>query len=229
MAMIPAPSVLLASASPRRRRILEALPWPVTVQPADVTEEQAPDEDGVTMVRRLAALKAFTLFTTLPPAPPLPAAAMQLIVGADTAVEIEGRILGKPRTRDEAWHYLALLRTASHTVHSGLCLINARTGQTRACTHTSRLTMRQYTDAEITAYVNTGTTRDKAGGYALQDQTFRPVAVLEGCAASVIGFPLGEFADLCRTAFACPLPDTFPAVCRRLTGYACCRQAAPSG
>ena len=219
-------NLILASASPRRRQMLEALPWRVEIRPAAVDETQGQTESGPELVRRLAALKALTVFSTLAPAEKQTLAGQTLIVGADTVVVYEERILGKPENDVQAAEFLRLLRQGSHEVHSGICIVDARTGQTCADAHCSRLSLRNYTDTEIAAYIAGGSPLDKAGAYALQDLEFRPVAELEGCAASVMGFPLGRFADICQAEFGCALPGHFPVLCTSVTGYPCCRERA---
>lgn len=218
--------LILASASPRRRQMLEALPWSVEIRPADVDETRDQTETAADLVRRLAALKALTVFSALTPAEKRAGASPTLIVGADTVVVYEGRILGKPENEVQAEEFLRMLRQGSHEVYSGICIVDARTGQTCADVHRSRLWLRNYTDTEIAAYVAAGNPLDKAGAYALQDPVLRPVAELEGCAASVMGFPLGVFADLCRAEFGCALPSRLPVLCAAVTGRPCCRERA---
>ncbi len=222
-------TLLLASASPRRRQLLAALPWEVEIRPADVDETRDDAETGPELVRRLAALKALTIFSVLSPIEKRAGVSQTLIVGADTVVVYAGHILGKPENDAQAAQFLRMLRQDSHEVHSGICIVDAQTGQTHAAVHSSQLSLRNYTDAEMTAYIAGGSPLDKAGAYALQDLEFRPVARLEGCAASVMGFPLGLFADMCQTEFGCGLPAGFPAICTSVTGHACCRDGVCLG
>ena len=222
-------NLILASTSPRRRQMLEALPWKVEMRPADVDETQDQEESGPDLVRRLAALKALTVFSGLAPAERRTMAGQTLIVGADTVVVYAGRILGKPENHAQAEEFLRMLRQGSHEVHSGICIVDVRTGQTSADIHSSRLSLRDYTDTEMATYIARGNPLDKAGAYALQDLEFRPVAKLEGCAASVMGFPLGLFATMCQAEFGHALPGHFPAICASVTGYPCCRESACLG
>ncbi len=223
--MQPAPILILASASPRRHQLIRILGWDIVVQPVNVNEEQLPREDAVTMVKRLAALKAFSLYQTGMPTIPEPGR-RQLIVGADTTVEVAGRLLGKPADRQEARTFLELLRDRDHYVHSGLCLLDVASGQTCVRAHSSRVRLRDYDQSALESYVASGTSMDKAGGYALQDRTFNPVAALSGCAASVMGLPLALLAEVCQDEFHCPPPPDFcPGHCTRQTGHTCCWQA----
>ena len=164
--------LILASSSPRRRQLLKALPWKVEIRSADVDEKTGEDETGLDLVRRLAALKALTTFSSLSPTEKREEAGRKLIVGADTVLEVQGHILGKPEDEDQAEKFLRQLRQYSHEVHSGICIVDCHTGQTIAATHTTQITLRDFTDSEMVSYLGTGQHKDKAGAYALQDQGF---------------------------------------------------------
>lgn len=215
--------LVLASQSPRRRELLEALSWPVAIRPADADESRLEAEDGPAMVQRLAKLKALTIYSGLRNEEKRRPQGAVLIVGADTTVDCEGRLLGKPASVAEAAEFLTALQKGNHMVHSGICVIDASTGRMGEGTHTSMLQLRSFSKREMQAYAQSGAGLDKAGGYGLQDRQFRPVKSLVGCAASVIGLPLGLFADICKRHFRRDLPCFFPASCSRLTGHPCCR------
>ena len=213
-------TLVLASASPRRQAFLRALGIPVRLQPMDVDESPLPAEDPANMTVRLATLKAEAARAGMPEDGldrPV------LLLGLDTTVVHAGETLGKPGNGRQAVEFLRRLRTGPHEVCTGYCLINVETGGRRTGVHVSRLTMRSYTDPEIDAYVGTGDPFDKAGGYALQDRDFNPVAQVDGCAASVMGMPLHLLLHLLRDELGWPIPADFPAVCVRLTGYCCCQ------
>lgn len=216
-------TLILASSSPRRQQLADALPWRVVIRPVDVDEQEKEKETGLELVRRLAALKALTAFSNLTPAEKRKQEGRTLIVGADTLLEVEGRILGKPKDDGQAMEFLHRLRQSSHEVHSGICIVDVYTGQTVAETHTSYISLRDFTNSEMATYVATGQHLDKAGAYNLQDKELRPVAKLEGCASSVIGLPLGIFADLCERDFHCALTRAYPDLCSSVTGHPCCR------
>lgn len=215
--------VILASASPRRRQFLDALGIPHTVIPAHVDETPYPDETPEQMVARLAQIKARTVADQLPqdwwPA---------VVIAADTTVALEGQILGKPESPEEALAMLRTLRGRPHQVHSGLALVGLEIDGARheaVRVHTAQVWMRAYDDAEIQAYVASGDPLDKAGSYALQNPDFRPVARLEGCAAAVMGFPLADFVAMAPD-FGLPLPPQVTPICQQLTGLPCCLDAA---
>lgn len=213
-------TLVLASASPRRQAFLRALGLPVRLHPADVDESPQPNETPECMTLRLASLKAETARRDLPSEP---LAKPALLLGLDTTVVHADDILGKPIDNLEAASFLRRLRTGPHAVCTGYCLINLQTGRQRTGVHVSRLTMRNYTDAEIDRYIRTGDPFDKAGGYALQDRNFNPVAQVDGCPASVMGMPVHHLLQLLRDELGWPIPGCFTAVCVRLTGHPCCQ------
>ena len=97
-----------------------------------------------------------------------------LVIGADTSVVLEGRILGKPVDEAEAREMLTALRGRSHRVVTGVTV--ARYGMTASSVTSSDVEMREYSDAEMEAYIESGEPFDKAGGYAIQDGRFAPVS-----------------------------------------------------
>jgi septum formation protein len=140
------------------------------------------------------------------------AASDEIIVAADTLVVVDSTILVKPLHHDEARGMLARLRGRPHHVVSGVALRTSE--QEWAAVVDTLVMMRAYTDADIEAYIARGEPFDKAGGYAVQDHTFRPVERLEGCYLNVVGFPLcavaaGLTALGVKTAAAGPPPCAY--------------------
>ena len=172
--------LVLASASPRRRELLEAAGLPFEAQPADVPEEPLPGESPQEMVERLSCDKAMKM-----------AAAMDsgFVIGGDSTVVHLGESLGKPVDDDEARSMLRRLRGTTHHVSTGLTVVNAATGQARTVSMTSEITLREFTDGEIEASIASGTPRDKAGAYAVQDPELRPASSWRGCYHNIIGLP----------------------------------------
>lgn len=183
----------LASASPRRRELLQAFGMPFAVAPSAVDEEEMDDEDGPeAYVGALALAKAMDVAVSQ--------GGDGVVLGADTTVVVDGRRLGKPGSAGEARAMLAELRGRRHEVLTGVALVDARSGRHRVHVERSQVWMREYTDAELEAYVATGGPLDKAGGYAAQDTVFHPARRVEGCYFNVMGLPvcrlgplLGEF------------------------------------
>lgn len=190
IAMI-SPRIVLASASPRRRDLLAELGLPFTVAATDVDEDaiaRAFAGDPLALAARLARAKLDAH----------PASVAEAVLAADTIVAIDGRILGKPGDAAEAWRMLRDLRGRSHTVVTAIAL-RAGPGVSSDVAN-ARVVMRPYTDAEMAAYIERGEPFDKAGGYAIQDAGFAPVAELDGCRCAVIGLPLWRTAMLLRRA-----------------------------
>jgi MAF protein len=113
-----------------------------------------------------------------------------LILTADTTVEIDGEIVGKPADDDEAWAILRRLRGRTHHVHTGISVRDGATGHVETTLTTTGVVMRDYADEDIAAYIASGDPFDKAGAYAIQHPVFRPVERLEGCHTNVMGLPL---------------------------------------
>ena len=172
--------LVLASASPRRRELLEALGLPFEVQPADVPEEPLPEETPRQMVERLSRDKALKVAATLDAG---------FVIGGDSTVVHLGESLGKPVDDDEARAMLRRLRGTTHHVSTGLTVVNAFTGQATTVSMTSQVTLREFTDEDIEASIASGVPKDKAGAYAVQDTELRPASGWEGCYHNIIGLP----------------------------------------
>jgi MAF protein len=196
---------------------------------AQVDETSRPGEEPDVLVARLSATKAAAvaqgISTSDEWAGESPEALQNsLVVAADTVVVLDNEILGKPRDPVDAKQMLNRLRGVAHTVYSGITLVE--TGSGRAAIHLSTTTvwMRDYSEAEIDAYVATGDPLDKAGAYAIQHIGFQPVARIEGCFTGVMGLPLGALVDGLAYFDTTP-PVDFATVCRKRTGHPCCRRA----
>ena len=179
--------LVLASASPRREELLRLLGLDFTVDPSGIDEPLEPGRPPEEQAQELAAAKAQVVARRWPE---------DVIIAADTLVVLEGRVLGKPADRDEAARMLRSLRGREHRVVTGVAVSHPGGSVTRH--RQTRVWMRDYSDAELDAYVASGGTLDKAGAYAIQDAAFRPVDRLEGCHCNVVGLPLGLLLRLLR-------------------------------
>ena len=195
----PPTTFILASQSPRRRELFALLGYPYESLAPDVDEDVHLAAEPATYVRLTARQKAEAIANSLP-------AGRRLIVAADTTVALDGAIMGKPVDDDEAWSMLAALRGRDHQVHTGLCVLDPTTGREFATVATADVTMRDYNDVEIAAYIATGDPFDKAGAYAIQHPIFRPVVAVAGCYPAVMGLPLCDLIPLFRRL---GLPDRF--------------------
>jgi nucleoside triphosphate pyrophosphatase len=113
-----------------------------------------------------------------------------IVLGADTEVVLDGRLLGKPRDAADAARILKALRGRVHEVITGVALVEAPAGREETAAVTTRVRMGGYTDAEIEAYVATGEPLDKAGAYAVQGLGGRLIAQVDGCFSNVVGLPV---------------------------------------
>lgn len=178
--------ILLASNSPRRKQLLGLTGWSYRNVSPVVDERALPQEDPHVYVLRLAEAKARAVY--LQTGQGLPDDGV--IVAADTTVVLEGEILGKPADTREARDMLQRLAGGIHLVLTGLFAINQVSGRQVSNVCTSRVEMRRYDDAEIEAYIATGDPLDKAGAYAIQHPSFRPVRAVQGCYPNIVGLPL---------------------------------------
>jgi len=201
--------LVLASASPRRRELLESLDLDFTVRPAAVDETPYAGERPRDLVRRLAREKAEAV-----------ARDGEWVLAADTIVVEDGAILGKPADRDEARKMLERLRNRWHLVLTGTAL-RPPAGDTLHAVESTRVLFAELTPEQIEWYAATGEPDDKAGAYAIQDKRFSPVESLAGCPAGVMGLPA---ADLLRllSELGFPFGGVSHQVCRAQTGFRCC-------
>lgn len=168
-------TLVLASASPRRRQLLEMLGIPILVHPADVQEIPLPKESPAAYSARLARDKARAV----------PGA---LVLGADTIVVLDGRILEKPQDDADALRMLQQLQGRSHTVITSVCLI--ADGREYQAADQTAVTFRPADGAFLRAYVATGEPRDKAGAYGIQGFGAALVDRIEGDFFGVMGLPV---------------------------------------
>ncbi|HSL44887.1 MAG TPA: Maf family protein [Anaerolineales bacterium] len=208
--MIEKPLLILGSNSPRRRQLLALTGWPFSVSAADVDESQFANENPTDYVLRLAETKARAI----------EADADQIVLAADTTVVDVGEILGKPKDAAEAVAMLKRLRGHTHQVYTGVALHRLRDGLLLKDLCVTDVPMRDYSDEEIHAYVQTGDPLDKAGAYAIQHPEFKPVADLSGCFASVMGLPVCHVFRLMRQMDIQPNTDFFRS-CETLLEYDC--------
>lgn len=190
---------VLASGSPRRRELLASLGIDFVVIKADIDETQYPGEPPYEYVRRLSNEKAEAVAGQLSEPSVVLAADTVVILAADTiGVTETGDILGKPADADDARAMLQRLRGRDHVVCTSLTLRNLVTGQAITELTRTTVTMRDYSDAEIDAYIATGDPFDKAGSYAIQHEGFHPVHHIEGSYSNVVGLPVETLTEMLK-------------------------------
>ena len=177
-----------ASASPRRRELLAQIGVPFVTLIASIDETALPGEPAERYVERLAREKALAGLAALSD----PADAV--VLGADTAVVLDGRILGKPADRAECLATLAALSGREHQVLTAVALASAQRIESRVVA--SRVRFRPLRAGEAEAYWATGEPCDKAGSYGIQGLAAVFVSQLEGSYSAVVGLPLCETAQL---------------------------------
>jgi septum formation protein len=204
------PLLILGSNSPRRRQLLALTGLNFIVSAADVDESQQANESPTKYVLRLAETKARAI----------KADTDQIVLAADTAVVDDMDILGKPKNNADAIEMLTRLRGHTHQVYSGIALLRLRDGLLLTDLCVTNVPMRNYSDEEISAYVQTGDPLDKAGAYGIQHPQFQPVERLSGCYASVMGLPVCHVILLMRKMDIQPNTDFFLG-CETLLEYQC--------
>lgn len=187
----PHPVVVLASASPRRSELLRQLAIAHVIHAVDIDETPRREEDPVDYVQRMALEKAGACWTALSRSPVMPR-----VLAADTSVILKGRILGKPRDREDAMAMLASLAGSTHEVLTAVCLRTAADEEARTVLSRSLVTMAPLSHQQILDYWETGEPCDKAGGYAVQGRAAMFITRIEGSYSGIMGLPLHETATL---------------------------------
>ena len=174
--------LILASRSPRRAELLNAVGWPFEAVAADIDESVRVGEDAGSYVKRLALTKAQTVARKNPGNP---------VLGADTTVVVEGELLGQPLDDDDARRMLMLLSGRWHEVLTGVALIRGDQDAQPLVEHeTTRVRFAEMSVAEIDWYVATGEPRGKAGAYGIQGHAALFVEEIAGDYFNIVGLPL---------------------------------------
>ena len=183
--------LILASASPRRRELLEQIGLWFTVQPVDTDETPRSGEAPDLYVLRMAREKALACQA-------LAGNAGSLVLGADTSVVLDNAIMGKPRDRNDAREMLMRLSGQAHEVMTGVALAGPTAVREKVVT--TRVAFRRLAGDEIEAYLDSGEPYDKAGGYGIQGRGSIFVTSLSGSYSAVVGLPLDATAELLAQA-----------------------------
>ena len=202
-------TLYLASGSPRRRELLTQIAVPFLTQIAPIDENALPGESPIAYVERLALSKAQAGLAALTDN------ADAVVLGADTAVVLDGRILGKPTDRADALATLSDLSGRTHEVLTAVALVSRERQASRVVT--SQVTFRALSQAEIEAYWASGEPQDKAGCYGIQGLAAVFVSQLQGSYSAVVGLPLCETAAL-LAEFAIPCWQSLPVHSQEVAG-----------
>lgn len=190
------PHFHLASKSPRRQELLRQVGFDFDVRSADVVEQPHMGEVAADYARRMALEKARaaqSLYALILP-----------VLGADTDVVLDGRILGKPKNRDDALSILASLSSREHEVYSAVALIHG--GETEVALSVTRVCFGEITPQAAASYWATGEPADKAGAYGIQGIGAQFVREIHGSYSGVVGLPLYETVRLLKRFGIKPVP-----------------------
>jgi septum formation protein len=180
--------LILASGSPRRAEILNAVGWEFDKIVADVDETEFPNENPADYVMRLAKTKAEAVAVNH---------SNRTVLGADTTVVIDNQILGKPLDFDDARRMLRLLSGKTHEVLTGVAI--AKNGETKVGIQSTKVKFAELSESEIEYLVEFGEPLDKAGGYAVQAQAALFIEGIEGDYWNVVGLPISLVYSLIKT------------------------------
>ncbi len=176
--------IVLASRSPRRKKLLEQLGFEIEIIPADIDEDNYPQDFAPSEIAKYLAAEKAKAVIELCKEP-------SYIISADTIVVLDGQILNKPANELEAEKMLSMLSDRTHTVYTGLTIVNSDTKSIVEDVQATEVTFRKLSINEIRAYISTGSPMDKAGAYGIQDD-FGAVFVrnISGCYYNIVGLPL---------------------------------------
>jgi MAF protein len=184
--------LILASASPRRGDLIARLGLTCTIRPVDIDETPADSRNPQIIAARLARAKAEAARLRDGDGP--------IVIAADTVVSLDGNSLSKPVDADEARRMLRQLRAREHQVVTAVAVMPAGKRSPLVRNPVTRVTLRTYSNAEIESSISRGDHFDKAGAYAIQDETFHPVESYSGCYCNVVGLPLWSTIEVLHRA-----------------------------
>jgi len=179
--------VILASTSPRRKELLGLLQIPFSVMEPDCDEDGQGIQSVRELVRHLASQKAQSVAARFPDA---------LVLGGDTLIEIDGKILGKPLNLPEAATMLRQLSGRMHQVHSGIALVCLTRKRIRTDVETVQVYLKELSETDIQTYLATEESLGKAGAYCIQEEGGGLIAGISGDYPTVVGLPLKKVAEL---------------------------------
>lgn len=190
--------ILLASTSPRRRELLGLLGLPFHIVPPTCEETLSPHLPPIEQTRQFAKDKAQSVANQYP---------KDLVIGSDTVIEIEGRLLGKPENIQEAESMLRRLRGRCHQVHTGVAIMQQATNISIGFVETALVWIKPFDETTLTAYLATGESLGKAGSYSIQGEGALLIDKIEGDYPTIVGLPLWRTAKaLEEQGFVLPNP-----------------------
>jgi septum formation protein len=202
--------LVLASASPRRKELLERIGFAVKIVPAEIEEIMEPEEDPTEFVKRMSRTKVLSVVNRLKGtmAPPVEAQGQRTVgrkkregpdrwvVGADTIVVVDGEVMGKPTSPDEAFDMLQKLSGREHTVVTGFCVFDLLKNKEGIQAVISTVRFKRMSRREIEKYLSVGESTDKAGSYGIQGVGSYLIDSIVGSYTNVVGLPLCQLMEM---------------------------------
>lgn len=185
-------NIILASKSPRRREILENTKVKFSIRESQIDEKIKESESPKETVMRLAYEKAFDIASNNEDS---------LVIGADTIVVINDKILGKPKNEEEAYNMIKLLSGKTHYVITGFALVNLSLNKKVIDCEVSQVTFKELSDQCIKDYINTKESLDKAGAYGIQGYGGLLVKCIQGDYFNIVGLPISKISDYLNDCF----------------------------
>ncbi|QRN86104.1 septum formation inhibitor Maf [Clostridia bacterium] len=182
--------LILASASPRRKEILSSMGYQFQVEPSNIEERQNPELPPKEIAADLARQKAVDISKKYP---------NEIVLGADTIVVLDDKVLGKPKDEDDAFCMLQSLRGREHQVITGVALV--KNEKIHCFSVTTKVWMMDASDEQLKAYVRTKEPLDKAGSYGIQGKGALLVEKIEGDYFNVVGLPIQKIAHVLSQKF----------------------------
>ena len=184
--------IILASASPRRKEILQNTKLKFDIEKSDIEEVVLENESPEDMVVRLAYEKAFDVAKRNTD---------RLVIGADTIVALDDEVLGKPKDQKEAYQMIKRLSNKTHKVITGISLINLKENKIIKDYVVSLVTFKDLSEDSIKDYINTNESLDKAGAYGIQGYGALLVKNIQGDYFNIVGLPISRLSDLLKNHF----------------------------
>ena len=186
---------ILASASPRRKELLDRIGIDFEVVVSEADEESVPKDIPVNLyVQELAMLKAAATVKQI-------SGRDKIIISADTVVTLDGAVLGKPKDAEDAYEMLTKLSDRVHEVYTGICVLRMSDAKTVCKTVCTEVRFKQLTPEKISAYIATGEPMDKAGAYGIQAKGALLIDGINGDYFNVVGLPIATLSEVLETEF----------------------------
>ncbi len=203
--------LVLASASPRRKELLERIGFAVKIVPAEIEEVMEPEEDPTEFVKRMSRSKVLSVVNRLKGTMATHAENQgqqnvgrgkkregpdRWVVGADTIVVVDGEVMGKPTSPDEAFDMLQKLSGRDHTVVTGFCVFDLIKNKEGIQAVVSTVRFKRMSRREIEKYLSVGESTDKAGAYGIQGVGSYLIDSIIGSYTNVVGLPLCQLMEM---------------------------------